>query len=139
LSRQVIHWTKAAQRLADLDDLASPAACQSLERYLGLSIRRHLTTVAAQWVREGDLLQAALAAAVSPADLLTVRQQLLNFRNRYMRVETTLVFFADVINTRTNPKIAGYILDRYYPAQNICGCWLAKIHCRRVTASFRFY
>jgi len=34
LSRQVIHWTKAAQRLADLDDLASAAAWHSLESYL---------------------------------------------------------------------------------------------------------
>jgi len=109
LSRQVIHWTKAAQRLADLDDLASPAAWHSLERYIGLSIRRHLTKVVAQLVREGELLQAALAAAVSPVDLLKVRRQLLNFRNRYTRVEMTLAFFADAINTRTNPKISGYL------------------------------
>ena len=109
LSRQVIHWTKAARGFADLDDLASPAAWHSLERYMGLSIRRHLSTVVTQLVREGDLLQAALAAAVSPADLLTVRRQLLNFRNRYTRVEMTLVFFADAINTRTNPKISGYL------------------------------
>src|SRR5262249_32172519 len=60
-------------------------------------------------VREGDLLQEALAAAVSPADLLAVRRQLLNFRNRYTRVEMTPVFFADAINTRTNPKISGYL------------------------------
>jgi hypothetical protein len=109
LNRQVIHWTKAAARFEDLDDLAAPAAWQSLERYLGLSIRQHLTTVVAQLVREGDLLKAALAAAVSPADLLRVRRQLLNFRNRYTRVEMTLVFFADAINTRTNPKISGYL------------------------------
>jgi hypothetical protein len=109
LSRQVIHWTKAARRLADLDDLASPAAWQSLERYLRLSIRQHLTKVVAQLVREGDLLRAALTTAVSPADLLTVRRQLLNFRNRYTRVETTLLFFADAINTRTNPKMSAYL------------------------------
>jgi hypothetical protein len=109
LSRQVIHWTKAAARFADLDDLASPAAWHSLERYMGLSIRRHLSTVVTQLVREGDRLQASLAATVSPADLLMLRQQLLNFRNRYTRVEMTLVFFADAINTRTNPKIAGYL------------------------------
>jgi hypothetical protein len=109
LSRQVIHWTKAAQRLADLDDLASAAAWHSLESYLGLSIRQHLTRVVAQLASEGDTLQAALAAAVSPGDLLMVRRQLLNFRNRYARVETTLVFFADAINTRTNPKISGYL------------------------------
>jgi hypothetical protein len=109
LSRQVIHWTKAARRLADLDDLASHAAWHSLERYIGLSIRQHLTKVVAQLIREGDLLQAALASAVSPVDLLKVRRQLLNFRNRYTRVEMTLVFFADAINTRTNPKISGYL------------------------------
>lgn len=109
LSRQVIHWTKAARRFVDLDDLASQAAWHSLERYMGLSIRQHLTRVVAQLVREGDLLQAALAAAVSPADVVTVHRQLLNFRNRYTRVETTLVFFADAINTRTNAKISGYL------------------------------
>jgi hypothetical protein len=109
LSRQVIHWTKAARRLADLDDLASPAAWHSLERYMGLSIRQHLTKVVAQLVREGDLLQAAPAAATSPTDLLTARRQLLKFRNRYTRVETTLVFFADAINTRTNPKVSGFL------------------------------
>lgn len=109
LSRQVIHWTAAARRLLDLDDLASPAAWHSLEQYLGLSIRQHLMKVAAQLVREGDLLQAALAATASPAGLMTVRRQLLTFRNRYGRVETTLMFFADAINTRTNPKISGYL------------------------------
>lgn len=109
LNRQVTHWRKAAARLANLDDLASASAWHGLEHYLGLSVRRHLTEVVAQLVREGDLLQASLNAAVSPADLLTVRRQLLNFRNRYTRVETTLVFFADAINTRTNPKISGYL------------------------------
>jgi hypothetical protein len=76
---------------------------------MGLSIRKHLTHVVAQLVREGDQLLTALAAAASAADLLTLRRQLLNFRNRYTRVETTLVFFADAINTRTNAKIAGYL------------------------------
>jgi len=109
LSRQVVHWRKAAARFEDLDDLASPAAWHGLEGHLGLSIRRHLTTVVAQLQREGELLKAALAAAISPADLMKVRRQLLNFRNRYIGVETTLVFFADAINTRTNPKIDGYL------------------------------
>jgi hypothetical protein len=109
LSRQVAHWTKAAARLQDLDDLASPAAWSRLERYLGLSIRRHLSTVVAQLDREGVLLQAALAATVSTADLSAVRRQLLAFRNRYTRVEATLDFFADAINTRTQHKIAAYL------------------------------
>lgn len=109
LARQVAHWTKAAVRLQDLDDLASPSAWNSLERYLGVSIRQHLSRVIAQLDREVTLLQAALAAAFSAADLSTVQRQLLTFRKRYMRAETTLDFYADAINTRTNPEIAGYL------------------------------
>src|SRR5688572_24814646 len=109
LTRQVAHWTRAAARLQDLDDLASSAAWNNLERYLGLSIRRHLSMVVAQLDREAVLLQAALAAAASSAYLSAVRLQLLAFRNRYTRVETTLDYFADAINTRTQPKIAGYL------------------------------
>jgi hypothetical protein len=109
LACQVAHWAKATARLQDLDDLASPAAWNSLERYLGLSIRRHLSVVVAQLDRESALLQAALAAAISEADLSAVRRQLLAFRKRYVSVETTLDFFADAINTRTNAKIAGQL------------------------------
>ncbi len=99
------HWTKAAARLGNLDDLASSAAWHSLERYMGMSIRRHLSTVVSQLAREGELLRGAFAAAVSPADLLKARRQLLNFRNRYSRVEMTLMFFADAINTRIGAAV----------------------------------
>ena len=109
LARQVTHWTGAAERLQELDDLAAPAAWQSLESYLGLSIRQHLSTVVAQLNREARTLQAALDSAFSPADLSVVARLLLSFRRRYMRVETTLDFFADAINTRTNPKIGAYM------------------------------
>ena len=43
-SRQVAHWVLAASRL-DLDELASRDAWSHLERYLGLSLRRHLQGV----------------------------------------------------------------------------------------------
>jgi hypothetical protein len=109
LARQVAHWTKAAARLQNLDDFASPSAWNSLERYLGLSVRRHLSTVVAQLDREATLLQAALAAAFSVADLSAVRRKLLAFRTRYLQVETTLDFYADAINTRTAGTITGLL------------------------------
>ncbi len=109
LARQVAHWTRAAVRLQDLDDLASPSAWNNLERYLSMSIRQHLSMVVAQLEREAALLQSSLSAARSMADLAAVRRQLLAFRNRYTRVETTLDYYADAINTRTQPKIAGYL------------------------------
>jgi len=109
LARQVAHWTEAAARLQNLDDFASPSAWNSLERYLGLSLRNHLAGVAVQLNREAASLQAAQGAAASPEDLPAVRRQLLAFRSRYMRVETTLDFYADAINTRTSPSLGGYL------------------------------
>ena len=109
LSRQVIHWTRATSRLADLDDLAAPGAWHGMERYMGLSIRNHLSAVVARLVGEGNVLRAAMAAAVSPRELAAVRRQLVGFRERYSRVEMTLMFFAEAINTRTNPKMSGYL------------------------------
>lgn len=107
LSRQAAHWIDAAARLQKLDDLASPAAWNSLERYLGLAIRQHLEEVAVRLNREGALLQATFDAAYSSANIATMRRQLLGFRSFYLRVETTLDFYADAINTRTSPAMAG--------------------------------
>ncbi|RXA20227.1 hypothetical protein EQO05_06510 [Methanosarcina sp. MSH10X1] len=107
LTRQVAHWTAAAMRLHDLDDLASPSAWNSLEHYLGLSIRQHLTMAVERLKREATFLQTALNSASSIADLSIVRQQLLTFRKRYLRVETTLDFYADAINTRTSTIMMG--------------------------------
>lgn len=109
LARQVAHWTMASGRLQNLDDFASPPAWNSLERYLGLSVRQHLASVVAQLDREATLLQAALAAAFSIADLSDVRRKLLAFRTRYLQVETTLDFYADAINTRTAGVITGLL------------------------------
>ena len=38
-----------------------------------------------------------------------MRSQVLAFRRQYLRAETTLHFFADAINTRTNPTVAGLL------------------------------
>jgi hypothetical protein len=107
LARQVAHWSAAAARLEELDDLASPAAWAGLERYLGLSIRQHLGACVQQLNREAASLQTAFAAATSSTALAAVRRKLLAFRRFYLRVETTLDFFADAINPRTSPRIAG--------------------------------
>lgn len=108
LARQVSHWVTAASRL-DPDDLASPEAWNRLERYLGLSIRQHLEGVIARLRAEGDVLAATLKAAESATALRELRQRLLTFRRKFMRAETTLDFYADAINTRTSPHMAGIL------------------------------
>jgi hypothetical protein len=109
LLRQVAHWTEAAKRLGDLDDLASPQAWSGLERYLGVTVRQHLTGVVERLLRYATLLSATLTAAESPAQLQQVQRSLLDFKRRYEKAEVTLDFFADAINTRTNSGIAGIL------------------------------
>jgi hypothetical protein len=107
IARQVAHWTTAAARLEKLDDLASAAAWSGLEQYLGMAVRGHLVAVVQAAGREAAVLQATMDSARSPADLVAVRRRLLAFRAFYLRVETTLDFFASAINTRTSPAVAG--------------------------------
>jgi hypothetical protein len=103
LGRQVNHWTRAAARLARLDDIASADAWKQMEQYLGVALRGHLRGVAERAMRRGELLRAALLAADSERELVAVRRELIAFRRHYLRAETTVDFFADAINTRTNP------------------------------------
>ena len=106
--RQVAHWALAASRLK-LDDLASPEAWGRLERYLGVSLRRHLTGVIDRLQGEANALTAMQRAAQSPTAVAEVRRKLLAFRQQYLRTETTLDFFADAINGRTNPQLAALL------------------------------
>ena len=109
LARQVAHWNIAAASLQNLDDLAAPSAWAGLERYLGLSIRRHLAEVVGRLGRQAGQLRAALEAASSAAELAGVRRQLLAFRRLYVRAETTMYFFGDAVRTRTSPTVAGLL------------------------------
>ena len=106
--RQVAHWTLAAGRLS-LDDLASREAWSHLERYLEVSLRRHLTGVINRLLGEANVLSAMQRAARSPVAIAEVRRKLLTFRWQYIRTETTLDFFADAINARTSAPLAGLL------------------------------
>lgn len=109
LTRQVSHWTIAALRLGDLDDLASVSAWNSLERYLGIVLRQNLSAAVDRLQRQAAALQAQWSAARTPDDFHRVQQQLLEFRQRYLQTETLLDFYADAINTRTNPNTAALL------------------------------
>ena len=106
--RQVAHWVLAASRL-DLDELASREAWGHLERYLGVSLRRHLTGVIDRLKAQGRVLAALQREARSVTARAEVRRRLLEFERQYLRTERTLDFFADAINCRTNPQVAALL------------------------------
>jgi hypothetical protein len=109
LYRQIQHWRTAAERLAILDNLAAPAAWQQLELYLGVSIRTALSEAANQLKMRGELLVLEIERSNQAPDLDYLQQRLLEYRNQYLQTETTLHFFTDAINTRTNPGIAAIL------------------------------
>lgn len=106
--RQVSHWVQASARLV-LDDLASAGAWGHLERYLGLSLRKHLQGVIERLQNEAQALAAVQAAVDSPASLAALQRRLLAFQQQYLRTEITLDFFADAINVRTNTQVAALL------------------------------
>jgi hypothetical protein len=99
LARQVHHWVNATASLHP-EHLASTEAWNRLERYLGLALRKHL---------DGVIEKLRLDAAALVAGLRSAEQRLLAFRRRFMRAETTLDFYADAVNTRTSPHMAGLL------------------------------
>jgi hypothetical protein len=106
--RQVVHWVQAARRL-DLDELASPQSWAHLERYLNVSLRKHLSGVLERLSAKAQVLNSLHQEARSPTAFLALRRQLLEFQRQYLRTERTLDFFADAINCRTNPQVAAVL------------------------------
>jgi hypothetical protein len=106
--RQVAHWVQAAQRL-DLDALASPQSWAHLERYLNVSLRKHLSGVLERLTARARLLTTLQQDARSATAYMALRRELLEFQRQYTRTERTLEFFADAINCRTNPQVAAVL------------------------------
>lgn len=109
VARQVAHWRTAVVVLEDLDNFASPAAWQSLERYLGGALRAKLRTAIDRLRREANVLEAQLRAADTSDELEHVRRLVVRFRMRVLRTETALDFYGDAVNTRTNPRLAALL------------------------------
>ena len=109
LRRQINHWVLAAERLGELDDHASPQAWAGLEAYLGVRLRAHLEGLSRNLVRPADSLRRGVADSRTEADIRRMHRRLVAFRARYLRAETTLDFFVDAINTRTNDETASLL------------------------------
>lgn len=106
LERQLLHWELATTELARLEHTASPQAWASLERYVGVSLRKRLNEAALQLRREAAVVRAMAEAAREAQDLDAVWQRLYQFRERYLRTETMLDYYGQAVNTRTNESLS---------------------------------
>ncbi len=108
MRRQVLHWVAASERM-DLDALASREAWGHLERYLGVSLRKHLEGVIERLASEARVLATIDRELKDRHERSALRRRLIAFESRYLRTERTLEFFADAINCRTNPNMAALL------------------------------
>jgi hypothetical protein len=106
LHRQIAHWEMAATELSNLEQTASPQAWSSLERYVGVSLRKSLEMAIDQLRREARVVRALFEAARTMEGLDRVSRELVSIRDRYLKTETLIDYYGHAVNTRTNPALA---------------------------------
>ncbi|HET7724467.1 MAG TPA: hypothetical protein VFK68_07495, partial [Propionibacteriaceae bacterium] len=114
LERQVSHWEAAAVALADPASFASEAAWANLEQYLNRAVRASLELSTRSLRTEITGLRTQLDNAKLGPELVVVARRLQKVRRQYGQVETVVSFYADAVNTRTNPTLGTHMraLDR---------------------------
>ncbi len=109
LYRQITHWHNAAKRLAKLELMASDIAWKGLQPSTGVMIQQFLHRSTQQLEQRGQKLQEQLKAAHSPVLQQQLRRSLLRYKADYLRSETTVHFYTDAINTRTQQDVAAML------------------------------
>lgn len=109
LLRQVNHWSQAASRLSTLDHLASAYAWQGIDHKIGVLLKKSMLDSVAQVVALANNLKRQLEASPDAARLRSIKRSLITLRERYLKTEETIHFYAVAINSRTTPNIAALL------------------------------
>ncbi|HRH48112.1 MAG TPA: hypothetical protein PLP23_05160 [Panacibacter sp.] len=109
LYRQITHWHTAAKRMANVEQMASGTAWQGLQQSTGALIKLFLQKCTAHLAARGQQLKQQLQTANSAALRLQLRRALLKYKADYLRSETTIHFYTDAINTRTQTDVAAML------------------------------
>lgn len=104
--RQTTHWLQAAKRLSGLQHLASEQAWQGIDYEALQKLKTMLLSRINRLVLQGQHLRAQLMQYPDFALQDACKLQLLKYRDEYLKTETTVDFYTDAINTRTNPEMA---------------------------------
>jgi hypothetical protein len=109
LNRQMAHWLHAAERLLQTEKMASDNAWQGLEKNTAALIKAYLHKNVSQLVAKGYQLQRQVNNAASQQLKAQLRRALLRYKADYTKIETTIHFYTDAINTRTWPDVAAML------------------------------
>lgn len=109
LIRQAEHWALASQRMQNLNSLAAPGAWAGLESYLNVTVRSSLLNTIEKLIENAEYLKASIYKANTREGLDKAIINLEKLRQQFFKIETTLNFFTDAINTRTNPEVTAWL------------------------------
>src|SRR5262245_63223465 len=88
LERQVAHWLAAARTFRDAEEFASLEAWRSVEREIGMPLRKQLHNVVEEMIRMGEATSALVAAARrDPTQTRAAADAVQRFRRRYTQVD----------------------------------------------------
>ena len=102
LRRQLDHWRRALEALLRFDEIAAADAWASLAPDLVRSIRLRFDKAAGRLMAELTGLERR-AASADGGETADIEEQLVALRQRYSLLETTIDFYGDAINSRSNP------------------------------------
>jgi hypothetical protein len=103
LVQQHLHWMQATKRLSRLDNLASSYAWKGTNKNVRDLVIRSLDKSIEHVNNIGNKFSSRLKGGSSYDRLWECLQEL---REQYLRAETTIHFYTDALNTRTNPEMA---------------------------------
>jgi hypothetical protein len=107
LNRQINHWLYAAERLAEIKNLASETAWNGLQVNTQNIIKNYLEKNIITLVAKGKHLQKQIINSTNNRLLQQEMQKAIyRYKNDYSRIETTIHFYTDAINTRTQQSVA---------------------------------
>lgn len=115
LERQLQHWLDAARSFLDAEGFATQSSWESLEQAIGMPIRSQLSRTVDELLRNGRIAaEAVRASRLDPTRLPAAQAAVQGFRRLYLKVETTLDFFGQAVNSRTSPHLQAAMrtLDR---------------------------
>jgi hypothetical protein len=127
LYRQLMHWSQAINRLSVLDHLASVSGWQGVETSLGIALRKSFRLSITRLKQKAALLDELLRKRKDENELETIRAGIVYLREEYLKTETTIHFFTDAINTRTNEKTSALLIACDYLCYQSLAQLLEKI------------
>jgi hypothetical protein len=107
--RQTDHWRCALERLGNFDEIAAPSAWASLEPEVSAAIRQSFRTALTGLIAELIRVRNHADGCAS-SELPALADRIGTFRQHYIRIERTLDYYGDAINSRTNATMQATML-----------------------------